>query len=149
MNRTLLGVAVLFVGCLSPTSEGTEVDAGVARGVPDAGVWFDSSMSIAVTRSWLTTFPGASGSGSECVRFERADLSADQTTYLEELRLKPFRKAWCADGYDYVELRVYENDGSSAAYRDTGCDGQAFPDAGVMLPYGVWSHFQNTGTACQ
>jgi hypothetical protein len=149
MSRMLLGVSVLFIGCGSSLSADGVVDAGPALGTPGANVWFDSSDSIQVTYAWATTFPGSSGSGAECVRLTRAELSAEQSTYLDTLTLDPFRKAWCADGYSYVEVRVNETNGASAIYRDTGCEGQAIADAGVMLPQGVWSHFQNTGASCQ
>lgn len=119
--------------------DGADAGAAVPRGAPGSHVWFDSSTSIQLENHWSfeTLGPGSTGqpkSGSSSLALEKSALSADQLTALEGLVLVPLTSSCTADAYSYDELTVFDEDGSKAIYRDTGCSYLRAEGAQAMLP---------------
>jgi len=111
-------------------------------------VWFDSSVSVRAFWTRGSTFPGSQFTSEECFEFSRADLSADQLSYLAGLTLEAAKFNCVADGWSYGALTIRDDAGTSATYQTHGATlGCSQPDGGVELnfDFGVF----NTGTRCQ
>jgi hypothetical protein len=138
-----LGVVLgCVVGCSTSVAIGT--DAGPLRGEPGSPVWFESSTAIQVTRAWgfdsWGPDAGPPQSGASCATFVRTEMTSDQLAALEAIVLVPATDSCPYDGYQYTELTVLDRDGSSAVYRDTGCNyPRVAAAATVMLPQGALS----------
>jgi hypothetical protein len=106
-------------------------------GFPGAHVWLATSVAIELRNDW--SFLGWGGSpssaGSSCLALDRTAMSQSQLEALAGLTLIPLQDQCSADGHSYFELTVYEADGSSNRYRDTGCPYLRIPDATAMLPH--------------
>jgi hypothetical protein len=106
-------------------------------------IWFDTSTDLVVTDNWSYEMlgpndpPGSSGSTTQS--WARAVLSQAQLAGLAALRLIPLDGRCLSDGYDYREVTVVDEDGSRAAYRDTGCSYLAAVGATAMLSPGALS----------
>jgi hypothetical protein len=142
----------------SPTSQDVQQsrnDATVPpepRGVAGAHVWFATSDWIAIRAEWsfIGRGGGSGSSGSSCLRFDRTSLSTPQLDALAALTLVPITDGCTLDGYHFQELRVFDADGTSAAYRDTGCSYLRVAGANAMLPYDALDAetFASGGTTC-
>jgi hypothetical protein len=116
-----------------------ETDGGapaVNPGTPGAHVWFPTSTGIELIRSSsYDSFPsGASISTHSCLEHDRAAMTPAELGDLAKLTLVPLRGGCTYDGFEYTELRVFDTDGTSAAYRDTACDYLMVKGATAMLP---------------
>jgi hypothetical protein len=109
------------------------------RGVPDSGVWFDDSSRLRVSTHWVHDLPPGYSSGSSCTEISHDALTLTQKDYLSALRLLPLNTDCDSDGYVYDELIVFGVGDTSATYRSTGCPYLGVPDAGALLPSGVWA----------
>ena len=127
-----LGLLLCCVtGC--PGIVGGGCDIGTPHGAAGSRVWFESSTAVQVTRAWSSDYPGPPQSGATCATFLRTEMTSDQLAALDAIVLVPATDSCTLDGYDYTELKVIDQDGSSAVYRDTGCS-YLRVSATVMLP---------------
>lgn len=104
---------------------------------PGSRVWGPSSTALDVSSTWyydrwLTMQPPLTGKSSGS--WSRAELSAEQTKWLEGLVLLPLTDGCTSDGFRYTELVVYEASGKSRAYRSTGRPHLKLEGATAMLP---------------
>src|SRR5262249_8003517 len=120
---------------------GVDSNATTTRGSPGDHVWFKSSVRVAFRYEWFfdTWGPNAAPPphGESCWRFDRGKLPDALRATLEGLLLGPLNDGCSSDGFSYYELTVWDSDGTSAKYRDTGCDHLRLDGAKAMLPTGT------------
>lgn len=135
-------------GSIADAGEGSVADARSgsvaeaapepATGTPGSRVWLDSSVRAMVgSYSFFDTLgPDPKGPLVQhtCWAFERTALTDSQLAVWNALTLVALSPACAVDGYQYYELTVFDADGSSATYRDTGCSYLSVPGATAMLP---------------
>jgi hypothetical protein len=124
------------------------------RATAGAHIWFDSSVAIRITSRWFYDTWGVDAepphSGSSCSILRRNTLTDAQRTALAAIVLIPIKNQCSVDGYRYLEMKVYDADGSTATYRDTGCFYLADSGASVMLPTDLARDVPlEDGEACQ
>jgi len=147
----------LLLGMVLCSSTGCHSGEQLASGTPGAHLWFRSSAKLDVKRytfydTWGTN---AAPPSSSCTAwsFTRDTLTETQQSILDSATLQelPSSDSCTADGFDYCEAIISDQDGSAATYRDTNCDFLRVPDAKAILSYDLFhSVFPlGTGGACQ
>jgi hypothetical protein len=93
-------------------------------GGPGSHVWFESSIAVELATVWAFDGWGVNPpqSGQACWRLDREALSVAQLATLAAVTLIPLNDSCTADGFRFREVTVYDVDGTSRSYRDTGCD---------------------------
>jgi hypothetical protein len=107
------------------------------RDVPGAAIWFDSSVRAQVMHhSFYDTWgpdapPPQSTTTYSC--WERTSLAEADEEAFRAVRLTALDDSCTMDGFSYTEITVWDADGSSATYRDTGCDQLRVEGATAMI----------------
>jgi hypothetical protein len=131
--RAMLVAAMVVIGT------GCNSNSPPASGAPGAHIWFESSVGLDVRQYTVFDSPVAPES-STCVAwsFSRQSLTDVQLTAIEGVILQPFPVggACAEDGYSYSDATITDGDGTTATYRDTGCDFLRISTA--MLPTGFF-----------
>jgi hypothetical protein len=123
-------------------------------GAPGSQIWFESSIALELTTVWFRdNWSGnAPESGHSCRRLERQAMSATELEAIADVTLIPLNVACTTDGFDYTELAVFDTDGTTRRYRDTGCDYLAVEcNAGMLDPNNPVSRIfpGETGAECE
>ena len=146
------GLALCF-GMFLCSSTSCHSDEPPASGTPGAHFWLKSSVKLEVNCQWFvdTWGPNAAPPRSGCTTwsFTRDTLTETQQSILNAATLQPLPSgnSCTADGYDYCEAIVSDQDGSTAAYRDTNCS--HFPkvaDVKAILSYDLFNKVFPLGT---
>ena len=116
------------------STSGIATPTTVPRGTAGAHVWFDTSVSILVRHHWWYYGWGQPDiTGDACFSLARKDMTPAQLTGLANTQLVAFTDDCMADGTSYYDLIVFDADGTSSTYRDTGCPSLRLDGATAML----------------
>lgn len=146
MSRLLLGVAMVFAGCLSTTTEDSGVnDAGDAldadASVMASGVWFESSTRFELSTTWYFFLDR----GYICRTATRDELTPEQLTTLWNVKLVPYVEECVYDFSSFDTLTVFDSDGGIYSIKGTTC-GEVGRE--WMLPSSASSAFSEMGAPC-
>jgi hypothetical protein len=152
LTQTLITFSI--IGCLACTPEETD-PAPEPRDVPGAAIWFDSSVRAQVMQhSFYDTWgpdapPPQSTTTYSC--WELTSLSEEDEDALRAVRLTALDDGCTVDGYWYTEITVWDADGSTAIYRDTGCEHHRVEGATAMIDASTVDRalLSRVGEACE